>query len=60
MLFSFFLAVLNNCIVIPVVREKNKVKLAISIATGAPAILVKEQINTPPVVTLKTIKILSK
>ena len=60
MLFLFFLVVLNNCIVIPVVREKIKVKLAIAIATGAPTILVKEQIDTPPVVTLKTIKILSK
>ena len=60
MLFLFFLVVLNNCIVIPVVREKIKVKLAIAIATGAPTIFVKEQIDTPPVVTLKTIKILSK
>ena len=60
MLFLFFLVVLNNCIVIPVVREKIKVKLAIAIATGAPTVLVKEQIDTPPVVTLKTIKILSK
>ena len=60
MLFLFFLVVLNNCIVIPVVREKIKVKLAIPIATGAPTILVKEQTDTPPVVTLKTIKILSK
>ena len=33
-------------------------KLALAIPTGAPAILVNEQIYTPPVVALKTIKIL--
>ena len=43
---------------IPVVREKIKVKLALAIPTGAPTILVNEQIDTPPVVGLKTVKIL--
>ena len=37
--------------------EKIKVKLALAIPTGAPTIVVNEQIDTPPVVTLKTIKI---
>ena len=37
--------------------EKIKVKLALAIPTGAATILVNEQIDTPPVVTLKTIKI---
>ena len=44
---------------IPVVIEKIKVKLALAIPTGAPIILVKEKIDTPPVVALKIIKILS-
>ena len=57
--FFFFLVVLNNFLVIPDVREKIKVKLAIAIPTGAPTILVNEKINNPPVVALKTIKILS-
>ena len=57
--FFFFLVVLNNFLVNPDVREKIKEKLAIAIPTGAPTILVNEKINTPPVVALKTIKILS-
>ena len=44
---------------IPVVREKIKVKLALAIPTGAPIILVNEIIDTPPIVALKIIKILS-
>ena len=39
---------------IPIVREKNKVKLALAIPTDAPIILVKEIIDTPRLVTLKT------
>ena len=58
--FFFFLDIFNNFLVIPVRdREKIKVKLALAIPTGAPTILVNEQIDTPPVVALKTIKILS-
>ena len=49
----------NSFLIIPVVREKIKVKLALAIPTGAPIILVNETIDTPPVVALKTIKILS-
>ena len=60
MLFLFFfLVIFNNFLTIPVVREKIKVKLALAIPTGAPIILVNEIIDTPPVVALKTIKILS-
>ena len=55
----FFLVILSNFFTIPVVREKNKVRLALAIPTGAPTILVNEIIDTPPVVALKTIKILS-
>ena len=57
--FFFFLVIFNNFLVIPVVREKIKVKLALAIPTGAPTILVNEIIDTSPVVALKTIKILS-
>ena len=57
MLFLFFfLVILNNFLTIPVVREKNKVRLALVIPIGAPAILVNEIIDTAPFVTLKTIK----
>ena len=58
-LFFFFLVIFNNFFVIPVEREKIKVKLALAIPTGAPTILVNKQIDTPPVVALKRIKILS-
>ena len=51
MLFLFFLVVLSNFFIIPVVREKIRVKLALTIPTGAP----KELQDTPPVAALKTI-----
>ena len=45
---------------IPVVKEKIKVKLALTIPTGsAMVVLVNEIIYTPLVVALKIIKILS-
>ena len=40
---------------IPVVKEKIKVKLALTIPTDSPiVVLVNEVIETPPVVALKT------
>ena len=57
--FFLVLVVINNFLAIPGVREKIKVKLALAITTGAPTTLLNEQIDTPPVVALKTIKILS-
>ena len=57
--FFFFLDICNNFLVIPVVREKDKVRLALAIPTGAPKIVVNEIIHTPPLVTLKTIKVWS-
>ena len=51
---------LSNFLTVPVVREKIKVKPALAIPTGAPTTLVKEQVDTPSVVALKTIKILPK
>ena len=59
MLFPFFYVVLNNVLTIPVVREKTKVNLALAIPTGGPTTFVNKQIDTPAVVALKTIKILS-
>ena len=50
---------LSNFLTVPVVREKIKVKPALAIPTGAPTTLINKQIDTPPVVALKTIKILS-
>ena len=44
---------------IPVVKGKTKVKFALTIPNGTQKILVKEQIDTPPDVALKTVKILS-
>ena len=49
----------SNFLTIPVVREKIKVKLALTIPTGAPIIPVNEIIDTPLLVPLKTIKTLS-
>ena len=44
---------------IPVARERIKLKLALAIPTGAPIVVVNEIIDIPPVVALRTIKILS-
>ena len=41
---------------IPVVREKNKVSLAFAIPTGTQTTLVNKIIDTPLLVSLKTIK----
>ena len=45
--------------IIPVVREQIKVKFALAIPTGSPTTLADEMIQTPLLVALKTIKILS-
>ena len=55
--FFLFFAMLSNFMIIPVVREKIKVKLAFAIPTGAPT-LPNEMIDTAPVVALKAIKVL--
>ena len=49
---------LNDFLIIPVVREKIKARLALAIPAGAPTMLAKEMIHTPILVALKTIKIL--
>ena len=58
MFFLFFLVIFSNFLTIPVVREKNKVRLALAIPIGAPTILINEIIYTPLLAALKTIKIL--
>ena len=45
---------------IPVVKEKARLKLELNIHTGAPIRLVKKIIDTRPFVADKTIKILPK
>ena len=57
--FFLFLVLLSNILIIPVIREKIKVKLALAIRTVAPATLTDKMIQTPLLVALKTIKILS-
>ena len=47
MLFLFVVVILSNFLTIPVVRKKNKVRLALAIPTGAQTILVNEIIDTP-------------
>ena len=54
--FSLFLDIFSNFLTIPVAREKNKVRLALAIPTGAQTILMNEIIETPPLVALKKIK----
>ena len=50
---------LSNFLIIPVVREKIKVKLALAIPTGAPATLADEMIQTQLLVAFKASKNLS-
>ena len=50
---------LSNFLIFPVVREKIKVTVALVIPARAPATLVNEMIDTPPLVASKTIKNLS-
>ena len=54
--FFLFLAIPSNFLVIPVGREKIKVKLALAIPTGAPTTFLSEMINTPPLLRLKKLK----
>ena len=56
--FFFFLVVLSNFLIISVVKEKIKVKLAPAIQFGAPRILTEEIIQTPPLIEERAIKVL--
>ena len=57
--FFLFLVILSSYFIIPVFREKTKVKLELAIPTGAPTTLAEKMIQIPLLVVLKTIKILS-
>ena len=60
MLFLFVTFVmLSKALIILVVRETIKVKVALSIPTGAPTTLADEMIQTPLLAALRTVKILS-
>ena len=54
--FFLFLAIFSNFLTIPAVREKNKVRPALAIPTGALTILVNEIIDTPLLDALKQLK----
>ena len=41
---------LSSFLITPVIKENTKLKLALATPTRAPVILVKEMINTPPLV----------
>ena len=58
MFFCLFLVMLSNFFIVPVAKEKIKVKLALAIPTGAPTTLADEMIQTLLLVALKTIKVL--
>ena len=57
--FFLVLVIFSNFLITPVVTEKIKVRLGLSISTGALTTLVNEIIYTPLLAALKTIKILS-
>ena len=50
--FFLFLVMLSNFLIIPVVREKIKAKVALAIRTGAPTTLWDKMIQTPLLVAL--------
>ena len=50
---------LNNFLIISVVKEKIKVRLALAIPAGALTTLLDEMIQAPLLVALKAVKILS-
>ena len=57
--FFFFLVLLSNFFIIPVIKEKVRVKIAPAIPTGPSTTFKEEMIKSPPLVALKTIKTLS-
>ena len=60
MLFLFILRFFKYFFPIPVVKENAKLKLSLAILTGAPRTLANNVIETPPLATGKTIKVLLK
>ena len=60
MLLFLFLVDFNNFFTSPVHNENARIKLALVIPIGAPIAVAKDAIETPPLLTDKTIKDLSK
>ena len=60
MLLSLFLVAFNNFFTSPVHNENARLRLALVVPIGAPIAVAKDAIETPPLVTDKTIKDLSK
>ena len=58
--FLLFLVVFNSFFTIPVQIENARLKLALTIPTGAPMAVANDAIQMLPVVTDKTINDLSK
>ena len=54
-----FLVILSNFFIIPVVKEKIRVKHAPAITIGAPPTITEEIIQTPSLLAGRTIKMLS-
>ena len=52
-MFFLLLVILSNFLIIPAVRAKIKVKLALAIPTGGPTTLADEMIQTPLVAAIK-------
>ena len=60
MLLFLLLVAFNNFFTSPVHNENTRLKLALVIPVGAPIAVAKDAIETSPLVTVKTIKDLSK
>ena len=60
MLFLLFLVAFDNFFTNPVHNENSRLRLALVIPIGAPITVAKDAIETPPLVTDKSIKDLSK
>ena len=58
--FFLFLVAFNNFLTRPVQNENARLSLAFLIHIGAPITVAKDAIETPPLVTDKTTKDLSK
>ena len=59
MLFLFVSCYVSNFLIISIVKEKIRAKIAPATPIGASTTLTEDLIQTPPLVALKTIKILS-
>ena len=58
--FFLFRVICKTFLIIPVLKKRTRVKLVLDIPAGAPITLAKEIVDTPPLVSDKTIKALSK